>query len=521
MSDTLFGFQHLAQLHDIALVQPLFSRSRLGAVRQRVTTPQGETLTWPAQYQPADTFRGHFEFGLKYERLNLEFLSRLFARIASAEVAAWVQDEPTGRYARRTAFLYEWLTGQALPVPDTAANVAYVDALDGRLYLTAQKPERIRRWRINNNLPGTPAFCPMVYLGPEAERGWLFDVAAGVQALDDTYGPELLLRSAAWLTFKESRASFAIEHEADQADRVKRFAAVISEFSGRIDDPLTADALLTLQKAVLGERALRVGIRQSPVFVGENSFRAQVVHYIAPDEVVVEDMLTALKAYEAKTRGANPVARAAAVSFAFVYLHPLADGNGRVHRFLINHLLAADQAVPINLIVPVSATIAGSARGRADYDAALEQFSKPFMRLYADAYRFGQRRTCPDGVETNFEFLQTQDAQHAWRYPDLTGQVRYLSAVLRQTVEHEMADEAQRLRQYDAALQALKTLIEMPDSDADRIIRSLRQENWTVSSKLRKALPQIFQEGGAFFDLHEQIIGVVRAAFDSEGESPE
>lgn len=74
-------------------------------MRQRVTTPQGETLTWPAQYQPADTFRGHFEFGLKYERLNLEFLSRLFARIASAEVAAWVQDEPTGRYARRTAFL--------------------------------------------------------------------------------------------------------------------------------------------------------------------------------------------------------------------------------------------------------------------------------------------------------------------------------------------------------------------------------------------------------------------------------
>ena len=97
MSDTLFGFQHLAQLHDIALVQPLFSRSRLGAVRQRVTTPQGETLTWPAQYQPADTFRGHFEFGLKYERLNLEFLSRLFARIASGEVAGWVLDVPTGR----------------------------------------------------------------------------------------------------------------------------------------------------------------------------------------------------------------------------------------------------------------------------------------------------------------------------------------------------------------------------------------------------------------------------------------
>jgi hypothetical protein len=50
-------------------------------------------------------------------------------------------------------------------------------------------------------------------------------VAEGVQQLDEAFGPELLLRNAAWLTFKESRASFAIEHEADQSSRVKRFAA--------------------------------------------------------------------------------------------------------------------------------------------------------------------------------------------------------------------------------------------------------------------------------------------------------
>ena len=96
--------------------------------------------------------------------------------------------------------------------------------------------------------------------------------------------------------------------------------------------------------------------------------------------------------------------------------------------------------------------------------------------------------------------------------------MRYLSAVLRQTVECEMAEEAQLLRQYDGALEALKNLIEMPDADADRIIRSLRQENWAVRNTLRKALPQIFQEGGAFFDLQEHIIGAVRAAFEPDGE---
>lgn len=513
MSDTLLGFHRLAQIYEIRLVQPLFTRSRLGSVRQREAELGGEVRTWPAQYQPADNFRGHFEFGLKYERLNFEFFSRLFQRVDAQELASWVRDEPTGRYARRAAFFYEWFTGRQLAAPETAPNVGYVDAIDAKQYLAAQSPNRNRRWRVNDNLPGLRDFCPMVFLGTQEQRDWLYDVEAGVQSLDDTYGPELLLRSAAWLTFKESRASFAIEHEADKQDRVKRFAAAIGTYSGRMVDPMAPQQLLTLQQAVLGQAALRVGIRQSPVFVGEHSFMGEIVHYIAPSEALVDDMLNALRSFEARTRGANPIARSAAVSFAFVYLHPLADGNGRIHRFLINHLLAADKAVPANIVVPVSATIAGSAKGRADYDQALEIFSRPFMQIYAEAYHFGQRRSCPDGVETNFEFLEAEDAQHAWRYLDLSEHARYLSDVLRQTVEQEMAQEALALRQYDEARMAIKELVEMPDADADRIIRSLKEGDWLVSNKLRKTLPEIFTENGRFYARHAEIIAVVRAAF--------
>lgn len=396
--DTLFGFHRLAQLYNIRLVQPLRVHSQLGTARRHTVVDGQEVRTWPAQYRPADTFRGHFEFGLKHERLHFEFFSRLFACLPAREVAAWVQNEPTGSYARRTAFLYEWFTGQRLDVPDTAPNVGYVDAIDAKRYLVAQNPERVRRWRVNNNLPGLRDFCPLVWLGLEAERDWLYDVAAGVQQLDNTYGTELLLRSAAWLTLKESRASFAIEHEADKHDRVHRFAAAIGAFSGQMQDPLLPHNLLTLQKAVLGDSALRLGIRRSPVFIGQSSLRAQVVHYIAPPEGLVDGMLDALCSFELRTRGANAVARAAAVSFAFVYLHPLADGNGRIHRFLINHLLAADKAVPAPIVIPVSATIAGSAKGRDAYDQVLGVLSRPFMQSHADGCRFGPQRTLPDGV---------------------------------------------------------------------------------------------------------------------------
>lgn len=514
MSDTLLGFHRLAQRYGIDLVQPLFTRSRLGAVRQREVFDGLEVRTWPAQYEPEDSFRGHFEFGLKYERLNFEFLSRLFARFDPEELAAWVRDAPTGSYARRTAFLYEWFQPQRLDVPDTAPNVGYVDAIDARLYMAASQPERVRRWRVNNNLPGTRDFCPMVYLGAENERQWLYDVAAGVQALDDTYGPELLLRSSAWLTFKESRASFAIEHEGDKSDRVKRFAAAIGEFSGRMQDPLSVQSLQMLQKAMLGDAALRLGIRRSPVFVGQNTFYTQIVHYIAPTQELVDGMLEALRIFSLRTQGGNAVARAAAVSFAFVYLHPLSDGNGRVHRFLINHLLAADKVVPANIIIPVSATIAGSAKGRAAYDQVLEIISKPFMQHYADDYRFGQRRTCPDGVQSDFEFLQTTEALHVWRYLDLSAHARYLSDVLRQTVEQEMAQEALTLRHYDEARIAIKNILEMPDQDADRIIRSLKQEGWAVSNKLRKALPEIFEDDGAFHAQRDALIAAVRSVFE-------
>ena len=208
------------------------------------------------------------------------------------------------------------------------------------------------------------------------------------------------------------------------------------------------------------------------------------------------------------------VVRAAAVAFAFVYLHPLVDGNGRIHRFLINHLLAADQAVPANIVVPVSATIAGTARGRADYDQVLEVFSRPFMQAHAGDYRFGTQRTCPDGVVTNFEFTATDEAQHAWRFIDLTEHARYLSGVLRQTVENEMAQEAQALGRNDAARAAIKQLLELPNDEADLIIRSLSQSAWTVSNKLRKALPEIFDEAGEHHALHAQIVAGVREALE-------
>ena len=36
----------------------------------------------------------------------------------------------------------------------------------------------------------------------------------------------------------------------------------------------------------------------------------------------------------------DPVIAAAILAFGFVYIHPFEDGNGRIHRYLIHHVLA-------------------------------------------------------------------------------------------------------------------------------------------------------------------------------------
>lgn len=153
------GFKSLANRYGIALAQPLRVGSVIGATRvSREINGQVENR-YPASYRPADDFAGHFEFGLKYEEIHLEFFARLFAATGPDPIAAWCRQAPFGQYARRTGFLYEWLTGQQLDVPDVT-NGGYVDAVSSQRYLTRTEPLRIRRWRINNNLPGIRDFAP-------------------------------------------------------------------------------------------------------------------------------------------------------------------------------------------------------------------------------------------------------------------------------------------------------------------------------------------------------------------------
>jgi hypothetical protein len=508
------GFKALEAQFGVAPVQPLRVESVLGRTRSSRESPERIQNQYPGVYRPADTFAGHFEFGLKYEEIHLEFFARLFAASGPAPLEQWCRTEPFGQYARRAGFLYEWLTGRRLDVPDLAGGT-YVNALSNDAYLTSTKAVRDRRWRINNNLPGSPAFCPLIRRTEPVRQALQFDPAGAITELDRQFGEDVLMRAATWLTFKESRASFLIEHEADETDRIKRFAHVMAEHCGKLDEPLSSASLRELQKGILGETALRRGVRRSPVFVGQATIRDDIVHYIGPHFSTLDGMLDGLKAFEQATRGREALARAAAIAFGFVYIHPMSDGNGRIHRFLINDTLQRDKAIPAGVILPISATITGVREFGHGYDRTLEVFSRPFMRRYDTDYRFGEMLTYEDGVRSNLIFDAYEDANYAWRFPDLTEHVVYTAQLVAHTIRHEMADEARVLVRFRLAQQRIKEVLEMPDPDAVRMIRSIKEAGWRVSGKLMKEYPVLDDKALAL-----RVVEAVQSAFEDREPVP-
>lgn len=487
------GHRWLADRYGVSTVQALRTDSVIARTRATARENGYVHEEYPPATRPPETLAGHLTFALKHEGVHLEFLSRLFDTVPVAELEAWVAAEPTGQYARRAGFFYEYLTGRQLDFPGVVAG-NYVMALDSAAYVTASQPVNNPRWRVRDNLPGSRHYCPMVLRTARVQQAEQYDCARHLADLETEFGADILQRSAVWLIIKESRASFAIEHEEQHLDRVRRFAAAMERWCGRYDDPLSEAALTELQARILGLRATRYGVRRSPVFIGEVDGFTQVVHYIAPHWNDAPLLLSGLRDCARRTVGVSPLVRAALLSFGFVYIHPMSDGNGRISRFLINDVLRRDGAVPEPFILPVSATITSSVVNRRGYDQVLELFSQPFMRRYADAWRFGPEQVGDDGVHFNLEFDAWQDALPAWRYPDMTDHVEYVAGIVRATIEQEMRKEAGYLRNLRLARERVKQVIEGPDSDIDRIIRSVRENGGRISNKLLEEIPALADE---------------------------
>lgn len=510
------GAAWLARAYGVMPMSPLPVLSQMGGRRATQVNGEFRLETFTESMRPSAEPSAHLQFHLRHEVPHLEFLARLFERAGPDFVQAWVVAEPTGQYARRAAFLYEWLTGNVLNAPERLGG-NYVDAIDEAKMVAASRDRsaRVPRWRVNDNLPGTREFCPVVVKTEAVRKAVALDVPRMFDELADEFGEDLLLRAAVWMTLRESKASFAIEGEADRIGRVQRFADVMARRTGRGEVPLSDAALAALQQEILGDRTTiaHFGLRQSPVFVGETVRYQEVVHYVAPAADQVGAMLEGLKVFLERTEGQSPVMRSAVAAFGFVYIHPLADGNGRVHRFLVNDILRRDGVIPDPVILPISAVITDDAGERRAYDRVLDHVSKPLMQAVRDHVAFEATQTSyPDGVVSNFVFHGNDQAMPLWRYPDLGPHVVFMANIIDRTLAEQMREESRYLRSHARARAALKEVVEMPDHQADRVLRSIEQNRGELSNVLAKEIPVLAQ-----FGVWAEITEVVSQAWGEVG----
>src|SRR3546814_17113746 len=92
------------------------------------------------------------------------------------------------------------------------------------------------RWRIRDNLTGKRQYCPLIYQTQPIEEANAYDLAGALAGLEQEFGEDLVMRSAVWLTIKESMQSFRIEREEKQLNRIQRFAAVMEQRTGQMPE---------------------------------------------------------------------------------------------------------------------------------------------------------------------------------------------------------------------------------------------------------------------------------------------
>jgi hypothetical protein len=444
----------------------------LTAIAERhhpVSTDQWRMLT--PRHAPAPTLGGHLEFALKWEGVDLGVLDALFRTIDSNEIAAIIRATPTGAYARRLWFLFEWLTHHRLELPD-AGKVRAVPVLspDQQFALADGVPSS--RHRVIDNLPGTSAFCPLIRRTPTLERFAARGLDRLAREVVGRTHPDVLARAAAFLLLSDSRSSFYIEGERPSAQRAARWGQAIGEAGVRL---LTLAELERLQQVVIGDaRFVRLGLRDAGGFVGahDRDTGEPIPDHISARADDLPDLMAGLVAYADRTAGhIDPVIAAAAIAFGFVYIHPFEDGNGRLHRWLIHHVLARAGYNPPGVAFPVSAAIL---RELDQYRTVLESYSRPLLSLI-------DYRATPDG---NVEVLNATGAYY--RYFDATAHAEFLYACVAATIDHDLPGEVAYLQAFDRFAAAVQDIVDMPDRTVDLLHRFLRQGDGQLSQRARQ-----------------------------------
>lgn len=423
------------------------------------------------RHKPENSLPGQIRFALKNEGVDFAVLKAVFKKVEKGQVLNIIETEPTSQYGRRLWFLYEWLMKVELNIPDLKKG-NYIDVLDEKLQYPGPSINSPRH-RVRNNLPGVQKFCPLIRRTERLENYVAEKLDEKIEGSLSLIRRDVLMRAAAFLLLKDSKASHAIEGESPPQNRMQRWGQAIGQ-AGKKD--ISKEELLRLQNIVIeNARFVALGWREEGGFVGEHDriHGTPIPDHISAKQQDIGSLIEGLIETNDKLKNSDfdPVLAAAIIAFGFVIIHPFVDGNGRIHRYLIHHVLAKMGFTKHNLIFPVATAILDRI---PEYKEVLENYSLPRLELIE----------WEPTQDNNIRVLN--DTIDLYRYFDATKMAEFLYSCVQQTIEDIIPSEVDYLQKYDLIKHRIEQHFDMPDRMIALLVRLLIQGDGKLSKRARE-----------------------------------
>jgi len=455
----------------------------------------------PGTRKIPDTPYDNMIAAIKYQGIRLHFFAAIFKKIDVAEFTQFIKGKPNSIHNRALWYLYEWITGEALKIDDLKFG-NYINLFHDKYYYTLKNGDRDRRTRVVNNAIGTREFCPTIRKIPairKLDRVDVYETAfAQMQKIGKNLSADVIGRSINYLYTKESKSSTEIENESPSKKRMSRFLNTIKN-SGLFE--LTKEKIIDIQNQIVEESKKSNDYRTHEIYVGSTIQRLggvdEDVHYIAPLAKHVESMMQGLLDTNDKLMmdtNVPSLMHATLISFGLVYIHPLVDGNGRVHRYLIHDIMKQRESGH-KFIIPISASIL---KERSKYDTVLESISIPTMAML----KWELDR------DNDNKAIINNDIDYIYRYPDYTEHVIFVYDMMNMAITSDLLEEICLLLAFDKVKEFINERSDTPNSKLNTIVSILIQGGGKVSKKKRKHVTKYLPED-LIVDVEEFAIAMI------------
>lgn len=468
MAGKLIGYEFLREHLDLSAF-PCARPARISRVTKVLQRP--DRLDVPASVAPAsEAPLAHILFALKHEGINLQVLAQSLPKIPAAQLMAAFRNSPASKYIRMAAYLWEQFTGHELEgVPN--AMGPYVDLFDVKKYLTG-RPQRNTKWRVDFNGLGNIRYCPTIERTSTLTALLEKDTLHRAQEFIDGLAPDLLDRAMSWSYLSETESSFAIESEKPTTQKAEAFAQLLRQ--ARDKTRITEDYLVELQNlCVTNALDHAVQFRHRQNWLRGPGRGVLGITYVPPSPDLVPELMQSIMDWvNDPPPGQNALVIGALSSFAFVFVHPFMDGNGRLSRFLFHKAVCQSDVLRQGLVLPISVAMK---RNEDQYLQALKSFSAPARRLWEVTMR----------DDENFD-LRFKGDLSIYRYWDATPCVEFGLRMAEQSLDLDLRQETDYLQKYDAIWRRVNERIDLNSNALSLLVRLCLQNEGRLSNAKRK-----------------------------------